>query len=189
MRLGWLGLGLLVAALACPLAANASSDYVSVLTGIGQGNLKAPQLDYRDQHIVVAFGHNIKPYLERHLNLTPPGDWDFRWEPFYSNISSPGHNLEVGCMASLRIGIPLHGRWEPYIGGGSGPIYTTQHTLEQSTQFNIVSYAAAGIEYRINEHHAISLEGWTRHYSNGSVKNPNDGIDTRDWMLGYTIYK
>ena len=181
--------GLLLATLLFPLVAQASAEYVTVLTGFGHGNLNPPQLDYRDQHLAVAFGRDIKPFMQRRWHMHPPGDWDFRWEPFYSHVSSPGRNLEVGCMASLRIGFPTRGRWEPYIAGGTGPMYTSQHTLEQSTQFNFVSYGAAGIEYRCSERTAISMEVWTRHYSNGRIKEPNAGVDTHDWILGYTIYK
>jgi hypothetical protein len=193
MLWGWRQLGVamaLITALACPFTVQASSDYVTVLTGIGQGNLEAPQLDYRIQHIVVAYGRDIKPYIQRRLHLNPPGKWDFRWEPFFTNITSPGRNVEAGCMASLRIGIPVSdAHWLPYIVGGTGPMYTSQHTREQSTQWNFVSYGALGVEYRMDEHSAVCAEVWTRHYSNASIKDPNDGIDTRDWLIGYTLYQ
>ena len=68
-----------------------------------------------------------------------------------------------------------------------GPIYSSQHVNEQATKLNMVSYAAVGLQYRLNDRGALSVEAWRRHYSNGSLRSPNSGVDTVDWLVGYQM--
>lgn len=180
--IAWIALALL------STPACASSDYVEVLVGGGEGGLLPPQGDYRDWKVAVAFGEDLEAVFEDKLNLDVPGEWSFRWMPFASYVSSPEENFEVGVMASLKLGIPLDDRWKPYIAAGTGPMYTSQDTREQATRFNFVSYGALGVEYKLDARQSIALEGWRRHFSNASLVDPNDGVDTSEWYLTYTLF-
>jgi opacity protein-like surface antigen len=160
-----------------------------VQVGDGKGLLEPPQGEYKTLHCAVAFGQSLNATLADKLNWDAPGEWSFRIMPWASYVSSPDSNAEVGCMASLKIGFPVGDRLLPYIAGGTGPMYTTQGTQEQSTRFNFASYGALGLQYRLDESSALSVEVWKRHFSNGSVKDPNDGVDTTAWTLAYTLFK
>lgn len=159
-----------------------------MLVGGGEGGLLPPQGDYRDWKVAVAFGQDLNGPFADKLNWSPPGEWSFRWMPFASYVSSPDDNLEIGCMASVKIGFPLNRRWMPYVAGGTGPMYTSQGTQEQSTKLNFVSYGALGVQYQIDARQAIAFEAWRRHFSNASLKDPNDGVDTSEWYLSYTLF-
>jgi hypothetical protein len=179
---------LLLSLMVLTLPARAGQDYVEVLVGGGEGGLLPPQGDYRDWKIVLALGQNINELALDKLNTRLPGEWSFRLMPFVSYVSSPSDNLELGCMASVKIAIPLARGLTPYLAAGTGPMYTTQNTREQATRFNFVSYGAVGVQYLIDEQHALGFETWRRHFSNASIKDPNDGVDTSEWYLSFTIF-
>lgn len=165
----------------------AGADYIEVLVGSGEGKLIEPQPELRDTHIVLAFGHDMHDWLQAKLGWDLPGNCEFRIEPFVNVVNTPRDAVEFGAMAALKFSADM-GHIQPFVKGGSGPIITTLDTLEQSTDLNIVSYAAIGVDYMISDEAAIGIERWVRHYSNGSVRDPNDGVDSSDWLVGYTQY-
>jgi predicted porin len=57
-------------------------------------------------------------------------------------------------------------------------VYMTNHTPEQSTQFNFISSGGFGAHYFFTKNTALTLEGRIRHLSNAGIKQPNHGINT-----------
>ena len=78
-----------------------------------------------------------------------------------------------------------------YMEGGVGLIYTTQHTYEQSTQFNFTSELGGGIYLFLNKNKTTALTvGYRfRHFSNASIKHPNNGVDTHSITAGISFFK
>jgi hypothetical protein len=184
----WLAfLWVLSVAIANPTLCRASSGYLEVQLDRGSGILKAPQPDYSATRVGVAIGRDLKPWLKRKLGWNPDGEWSVRLEPYAALIDSPDSNFELGCAAGLRIAMPL-GDVAPYVHASTGPFYTSQRTLEQSTHFNFASYGGIGVEVKLDDESGLTLERYVRHFSNASLKDPNDGVDTRGWLLGYVTY-
>lgn len=175
-------------AIALTAPASAGTDAISVLTGFGKGDLLPPQPDYEFAHIGVSFEHRADAWCDEHLGWDPPGEWYGFFMPYLGVITEPDDNIELSCAVGFRGIFPLDHTWRPYIYGGGGPMYTTQHTLEQSTQLNFGSFAGCGMEYRFEGSRSISLHYAIRHFSNASVEDPNDGVDINAWAVAYTVY-
>jgi hypothetical protein len=120
--------------------------------------------------------------------INTKGRADFILEPFVNAISSPASNVEAGSNFLLQYVFPLNKKFQPYIKGGLGVLYMSQHTLEQSTQYNFLPQGAAGIQYFLKDNLAINLEYRYRHLSNASLKDPNSGIDSNLYLCGVTFF-
>lgn len=150
---------------------------IEFLTGLGKGKLQR-RGDYEFVPLIVDFDFNLKPAAKK-IGFNPSGLLQFQLEPFISGVYEPGANIEVGNGFILKFGIlPETSKLQPYIKFGPGIMYMTQHTNEQSTQFNFFEYAGAGLHYFFNKNQAFTLEGRWRHLSNASMDYPNRGIDT-----------
>lgn len=158
---------------------------VEVLTGYGQGAL-IQKKDYRVIPIMMAFDFDIKPLTEK-IGFNPPGIVQFQLEPFLSLILRPETNMEVGTSFMLKLGLSPEGsRVQPFAKGGVGMIYMTQHTLDQSTQFNFLINFGAGMHYFLRPDYAFTFEYRFRHLSNAGIKEPNRGVDVHFGLFGVT---
>jgi len=152
-------------------------EAIEFLSGFAKAKLRE-RGDYEMAPLIVDFDFNLKS-LTKKIGLNPWGLFQFQIEPFFSTIYEPKINLEVGNGFILKLGIlPEAFKLQPYIKFGPGIMYMTQHTNEQSTQFNFFEYAGAGMHYYFNQNHAFTLEGRWRHLSNASLDYPNRGITT-----------
>jgi len=158
---------------------------VEFLTGYGQAELS----EKKDYHIIpfsIDFDFNIKP-LTKKIGFNPPSLVQFQIEPFLSLVAQPESNMEVGTSFLLKLGfLPEASKFQPYIKGGVGMIYISQHTLEQSTQYNFLTHLGTGFHYIFKKDNAVTLEYRFRHLSNASIKQPNLGIDAHFCLFGIT---
>ncbi|MCM8760098.1 MAG: acyloxyacyl hydrolase [Candidatus Omnitrophica bacterium] len=122
------------------------------------------------------------------IDLCYPLPWknfQFQLEPFASLVSSPDVNAEVGLVFFIKYTFPLKFPVKPYVRGGSGIIFITQETEEQSTQFNFASQSGYGLSVDIGRDRYLVIEYRNRHVSNADIKKPNSGIDSYIWLLGF----
>ncbi len=158
-------------------------EAVEFLTGFGWGKLRHKE-DYHLAPFIVAFDFNLKP-LTKKFNFNPSSLLQFQVEPFISFISSPDNNVETGTSFLLKMGLlPQTSKFQPFIFAGLGMVYMTQHTLEQSTQFNFTQQGGVGVHYFIRKNIALTLEGRYRHLSNAGIDHPNTGINTQFVLAG-----
>jgi len=156
---------------------------VEFFTGFGWGKLRRKG-DYHLTPFIVDFDFNLKPLI-RKLNFNPSQLLQFQIEPFISFASQPNTNVEIGTSFLLKIGIlPQTSKFQPFILAGPGVVYMTQHTREQSTQFNFTEQAGIGMHYFFRKNIAFTLEGRFRHLSNSGIKHPNLGINTQFVIAG-----
>ncbi len=150
---------------------------VEFLTGFGWGTLKGHP-NYNNIPFSAVFDFNLKKLTSK-INFNPVQLFQFQIEPFLSFISRPKNNLETGTIFWLKLGLfPDTWKFQPYVKLGAGVNYMTLHTHEQSTQFNFTEQTALGIHYFFTNNTAFTLEGRWRHLSNGSIKEPNHGINS-----------
>lgn len=156
---------------------------VEILGGWGQAGLKTKQ-DYHFIPLIVGFDFNLKN-LNENLKSHYPGLLEFQIEPFFSLVLQPNHNIEIGNTFALKAGLlPETFAFQPYIRGGVGGIYITQHIPEQSTQFNFCEYGGVGSHYFFNKNTALTVEFRYRHLSNADIKQPNRGISSYLTLFG-----
>lgn len=166
----------------------AGPDSVTYRIGYGSGRLEPPQPDYEFTHLGISYNYRLDQWIDDRWHMNPPGEWWGQYAAYVGLINEPEANIELSAGLGLRIDFALSHKWNLQVNGGSGPIYSSQDTLEQSTDLNIGSYAGLGLEYMVDDQHSISLFKAIRHFSNASVRDPNDGVDISAWAVGYTVY-
>ena len=168
----------------CASAQAYNISSIGLLSGYLQADLKE-KADYELIPIMVSFGFDIREAASK-IGINTKGILEFQIEPFLNPVLSPDSNLELGVNFLVKYGFPLSENLIPYIKFGAGPAYITQHTREQSTQFNFVDSAGAGFSWYLNKEISIDLEYRYRHLSNASVDKPNNGIDANTFLVGFS---
>jgi len=144
-----------------------SIDY---FVGYGEGKLER-QPDYQFPIFAVDFSYPLSDV------------WDFQLEPFVSYVYKPEDNFEVGLAFFFKYNFFRNKKISPYIKGGSGIIYISQDTYEQSTNFNFVDQICGGIKFSFKKN-IIFLEYRYRHISNAGIDHPNSGINSNLYLFG-----
>lgn len=143
--------------------------------------------DYKVIPLMVSFDFDAKPIFEN-IGFFCNGSINFTIEPFINTVISPDTNVEIGSNFLIRYIFPLSEHLKPYIKGGLGVLYMSQHTREQSTQYNFLPQVGGGIMFFINENVAITTEYRYRHLSNASFDYPNKGINANLFLSGITLF-
>lgn len=169
-----------------PAKKNTCLKEFAVLSGFGRGDLAYEQ-DYEIIPTIFRFGIDLKPILNK-TGKDPKALAEFEVEPFVSAITSPDTNIEAGANLLFKYGYFVNKKLCPYVEGGAGVIYMTQHVRQQSTQFNFVPQAGLGIYYFINGNLAVNAGYRRRHISNCAIKRPNRGIDTDTILAGLSWF-
>jgi hypothetical protein len=169
-----------------PQLAFASADYVEVLSGYSHAPLEAPQTeDYVTIPLRVAFTSDAEPALRRIFGTVADGTWEFQIEPFLDHVQQPHNNIEGGVALGLKYTFDTNGDVQPFLKLSTGPMYTSQVTLEQSTRFNFGSQGAVGVQVAVSDDSALLLEARLRHFSNASIDTPNSGVDGNYLLAGW----
>lgn len=168
-----------------------------LMTGFAQGGLEGED-DYEIFPLMLRFGYNLntiemgftdlaKPIFDK-VGLKPKGYTEFILEPFLNTVTSPDTNIEVGFSILLKFAYPLFDKFHLYGIGGGGVLYMSQHTNEQSTQYNFLPQVGGGFSYFIKENCAFNLEYRYRHLSNAGIDEPNSGINVDMILAGISWY-
>lgn len=170
------------------VSANAYAiESIDILTGYFHGYMDNTEKDYNAVPLLVGINYNLKPWIAK-IGLNTQGSFNFVLEPFINTVIEPNSNVEVGSNFLLKYGFPLTAKLQPYVKGGLGVLYMSQHTKEQSTQYNFLPQGGAGLQYRITNNIALNMEYRYRHLSNAAIKHPNSGIDVNMYLCGVTIF-
>jgi hypothetical protein len=132
--------------------------------------------NYQGIPLLISFDFNAKHIFDR-VGVRIKGNLDLVVEPFVNLIISPDTNVEIGSNFLVKYTFSLTRKTKPYIKGGLGILYMSQHTREQATQYNFLPQICLGFHYFFEEKKALSFECRYRHLSNSSIKYPNKGID------------
>lgn len=160
---------------------------ISLLTGYGTASLDNKSADYEIIPILPQFGFDINPLAER-LNIKPRGIIEFIAEPIMNVVISPDTNAEAGISLLLRYSDNITSRIAPFIEGGTGMIYTTQHTHEQGTQYNFLLQAGIGLQCFFNKNLALTGGYRYRHISNAGISDDNEGINHHFFLVGLSYF-
>lgn len=160
---------------------------VGLLTGYASALLTDKRGNYEVIPILPQFVFDINPLVKK-LRLEPPGTVEGMIEPLMNVVINPDTNAEVGCSGFLRYSQKVTSRIAPYIEGGIGMIYTTQHTHEQGTQFNFITQAGVGLQFFLTDTWAITGGYRFRHLSNADLSEDNEGIDHHFALMGLSYF-
>lgn len=163
--------------------------------GIFAGSLRDRTLAEKDDYITVPaglrFGFDIKPLIKKfkvsRYIFKKASLLEFTVEPFMAGVISPDSNFETGCGLLLKYGYRF-GKFLPFVDAGTGIQYTTQHTREEATQWCFQVQGGAGFYYFFQKNKALSFEYRFRHFSNANIKEPNKGVDTYGFYIGFSCF-
>ena len=160
-------------------------DSVGVMSGYLFATLKYKQ-NYKAVPMFVSLNFNFQSLF--HNTKKFRGGIVFSLEPFINTVYSPDTNVETGVNFLVRYIFPSKSKLRFYIKGGAGVLYMSQHTREQSTQYNFLPQIGPGVSYFLNEHTSIDFEYRFRHLSNASFETPDAGINANVFLCGITHY-
>ena len=160
---------------------------IGLLTGYAAAPLSEKTGDYEIIPLLPQFGFDINP-LARKLNIKPKGVFSFVVEPLMNVVINPDTNAEVGCSGFLKYSQKVTSRIAPYIEGGVGMIYTTQHTHEQGTQYNFITQAGVGLQFFLTHKWALTGGYRFRHLSNAGLDGDNEGINHHFALMGMSYF-
>ena len=161
-------------------------DGFGVLSGYFSGSLKH-QDDYTGMPILLSGIFDAKPVFAP-WGIKSAGRLDLIVEPFVNPVFGPHANIEAGANCLFEYAFPLSLRVMPFIKGGIGALYMSQHVREQSTQWNFLPQAGMGFHFFVDKHIALTLECRFRHLSNCGVKKPNTGVNVRQFLGGVSCF-
>ncbi|MEP0815128.1 MAG: acyloxyacyl hydrolase [bacterium] len=180
-------LALLSPVLARP--ASARADALGFAYGAGDGEVSRNHMDYEHSAISERFYWRADEWFGERFGFDPPGEWYAFAAPSFGWTRHPIHNEEISLGLGLKCALPLGNCVRPYVFGATGPHFTIGRTTGDSTSVNFASYGGGGIEFMISEDASIGVEMTFRHYSNGDLGDPNDGVDSSAWWITYTEYE
>lgn len=160
---------------------------IGFLTGYGTASLEKKSADYEVIPILPRFGFDINPLVES-LNIKPRGVLEFITEPIMNVVISPDANVEFGVSLLLHYSDKITSRIAPYIEGGVGVVYTTQHTHEQGTQYNFLPQVGGGLQCFLNDNLALIGGYRYRHMSNSGISDDNSGINHHFVLVGLSYF-
>lgn len=161
-------------------------ESIDFLTGYLEADLDR-QGDYQALPLLLGFNFNGDAQIEK-LGIKLPWQTNFIIEPFLNPVIGPKTNLEAGFNLLAKFTFPVFEKARPYIKGGVGVLYMSQHTYEQSTKYNFLPQVGGGLQYFLNEKVAVNFEYRYRHLSNASTKSPNRGIDADLFLCGFSFF-
>lgn len=68
---------------------------------------------------------------------------------------------------------------------GIGISHMTRHLPEQDSKNNFTEYAGITFQYAVTDNSALSVSYRFNHTSNAGLGDPNDGINTNEYLIGY----
>ena len=157
----------------------------SFLSGWGKAPLKQRADDYEIVHLGLGFGFDAS---NKFLKVKSHDMLEFVVEPFINPVCSPDSNVEVGCGLLLKYAHSISNGFSPYIEAGTGGVYTTQDVEQQSTRWNFITQCGFGLHYFFREDRSLNIGYRFRHLSNAGIKDPNLGIDTHSFLVGFSFF-
>jgi hypothetical protein len=104
------------------------------------------------------------------------------------NRTTPGQgtDIEFGLNLGLRNFIRISNTFYLYQMLGSGPHYISAQLERQAGGFIFSDNLALGTYLLLKENHAVNLQFGIRHISNAGIRNPNRGVNSYLFMIGYS---
>ncbi len=114
----------------------------------------------------------------------------YQLEPVVGVITHPNGKVEAGAsFLGFKYNFTaLHSRWSPYSNFGFGLIYEPIGHNVQGTDLNFIIQTGVGVEYFIDERHAINMQYRYRHISNAHIKYPNSSINSSFVLVGFSFF-
>jgi len=167
------------------------SDYeIGFLAGYGWAMDHLPQ-EPRIEHAVFMPSFSIPLTRNEVGHSFYRGIVQYQLEPVIGIITVPNGKAEYGLsFAGFKYNFTAleSPRWSPYSNFGFGVIYEPIGHHVQGTNFNFILQTGIGVQYFLDEKHALNFQYRYRHISNATIKLPNSSINSSFVLVGYSFF-
>lgn len=112
------------------------------------------------------------------------GNLEFWAELFGGAQYHPEWRYLVGITPFFRWNFITDGRFIPFIDAGIGPTLTDIEKPDLCGKFQFNIRGGGGVHYYMTKNRALTLQAQYIHLSNGSTREPNNGINSLQFELG-----
>ncbi len=158
--------------------------------GIGINQFSLPEGNYSPLFLMGQLGVQFPSLLGR---IHSPGPVSLFFEPQFNLVllrspASVQSRYELGIGVGIQQVFNLSERVKPFIRLVVGPHYISTHSALQHTGFILSDNAAAGFYYYFSRTFALQAQFRARHMSNANLQLPNHGINTSNFMIGFSRF-
>ena len=123
----------------------------------------------------------------------PLARWDLnlKWvvEGWVSAVFDGQDAFEGGVSPIvLKLDYDAGQRFVPFGIGGTGVMYTGLQGMDLGGPFEFSSFIGVGLHTFVNERLALTLSWRIRHISNAGIKQPNRGLNTNFFLIGFDFF-
>ncbi|HZQ45577.1 MAG TPA: acyloxyacyl hydrolase [Verrucomicrobiae bacterium] len=116
------------------------------------------------------------------------GNWEALVEGFGGAQYHPRTKYVAGITTIIRYNFATGTRWIPFISAGVGPSVTDIGSPDLSTTFEFNLQAGVGLHYFLRDNAAITAEARYLHFSNAGLGQPNEGVNTISYLVGFSWF-
>ncbi|PIQ85730.1 MAG: hypothetical protein COV73_05535 [Candidatus Omnitrophica bacterium CG11_big_fil_rev_8_21_14_0_20_43_6] len=186
----------------CALAEDKQSDLpytkeIGIISGYAHGSLQEKD-SYKIIPVILRLGYSLDSvglgFCDIIRKITDRPEMKLKGytgliNEFHLNgVFAPDSNLEAGWTLLIKYSYPVTEKFHPYLIGGGGIGYITQHTREESTQWGFTPQFGTGFSYFFKKDMALNMEYRRRHFSNANIKKPNGGINVNMFLIGVSWF-
>ena len=116
------------------------------------------------------------------------GNWELLGEAFAGAQYHPNAAYVAGVTPMIRYNFATGTRLMPFINGGAGSSVTDIGNPDLSTIYEFNLQAGLGFHYFWRKNAALTFESRYLHFSNASIKLPNQGVNTVSFLVGFSWF-
>jgi lipid A 3-O-deacylase len=116
------------------------------------------------------------------------GNWELLGEAFGGAQYRPRTAYVAGATVVIRYNFATGTRFVPFIDGGAGPTITDIGRPDLGSLFNFNLQAGGGVRYFFQDNAAIIAQYRYLHMSNAGIREPNPGVNTSMFFLGFSWF-
>ncbi len=116
------------------------------------------------------------------------GNWELLLEGFAGAQYHPRTKYVAGLNPMIRYNFATGTRWIPFIGGGVGPTVTDIGSSDLSTTYEFNLQGGVGLHYFCCDNAAFTVEARYLHFSNAGLGDPNEGVNTISYLVGFSWF-
>jgi hypothetical protein len=104
-----------------------------------------------------------------------------------SLVVTPDVSAMVGINFIAAYTFTADQKWQPYLFGGGGPVYSFADIPGMGADLNGNYQFGTGIKYDLGNSHKLLVEVRYHHISNAGSREPNDPLNSIKFLLGLTF--
>ncbi len=104
-----------------------------------------------------------------------------------SLVVTPDVSAMVGINFLAAYTFTAGQKWQPYLFGGGGPVYSFADIDGMGADLNGNYQFGTGIKYDLKNSHKLLVEVRYHHISNAGTREPNDPLNSIKFLVGLTF--